>query len=122
MIKSNLPVIVLKKIVLLPFQDIRVEIRNDISKKVTEISKLYHDNEVLVVCPLNHLEENPDASDLPKIAVVGKIKNALELPNGNMRLLITGLNRAKVKSFSTSLRWKSESSLAHMTSRAMIFR
>lgn len=96
MIKSNLPVILLKKIVLLPYQDIRVEIRNDISKKVTEIAKLYHDNEVLVVCPMDSLEENPDTSDLPKIAVVGKIKNAIELPNGNMRLLINGLYRVKV--------------------------
>ena len=49
-----------------------------------------------MVCPLDSLEESPDTSDLPNIAVVGKIKNALELPNGNMRLLITGLYRAKV--------------------------
>ena len=99
MIKHNLPVILLKKIVLLPYQDIRVEIRNDISKKVTEISKLYHNNEVLVVCPLDYLEENPDISDLPKVAVVGEIKSIVELPNGNMRLMITGKHRVKVTDY-----------------------
>ena len=99
MIKSNLPVILLKNLVLLPYQDVRVEIKSSVSKKVTEISKLYHDSEVLVVCPLNSLEENPDASDLPKIGVVGKIKSVIELPNGNMRVIISGLYRVKVISY-----------------------
>lgn len=94
--KSNLPVILLKNLVLLPYQEIRVELKNEISKRVTEISKLYHDSEVLVVCPLDPLEESPDTSDLPKIGVVGKIKNIIELPNGNMRLLISGLYRVKI--------------------------
>ena len=99
MIKSNLPVILLKNLVLLPYQEVRVEIKSSVSKKVTEISKLYHDSEVLVVCPLNSLEENPDASDLPKIGVVGKIKSVIELPNGNMRIIISGLYRVKVISY-----------------------
>ncbi|MGM9878000.1 MAG: endopeptidase La [Bacilli bacterium] len=99
MIKSNLPVILLKNLVLLPYQEVRVEIKSEISKKVTEISKLYHDSEVLVVCPLDSLEEMPDASDLPRIGVVGKIKSVIDLPNGNMRLIITGLYRVKVISY-----------------------
>ena len=65
--KSNLPVILLKNLVLLPYQEIRVELKNEISKRVTEISKLYHDSEVLVVCPLDPLEENPDTSDFIEI-------------------------------------------------------
>ena len=99
MIKSNLPVILLKNLVLLPYEEVRVEIKSSVSKKVAEISKLYHDSEVLVVCPLNSLEENPDASDLPKIGVVGKIKNIIELPNGNERIIISGLYRVKVISY-----------------------
>lgn len=99
MIKSNLPVIILKNLVLFPYQEVRVEIKSEISKKVTEISKLYHDSEVLIVCPLNVLEEKPDTSDLPKIGVVGKIKSVIELPNGNMRVIISGLYRVKVISY-----------------------
>ncbi len=99
MIKSNLPVILLKNLVLLPYQEVRVEIKSSVSKKITEISNLYHDSEVLVVCPLNSLEEKPDASDLPRIGVVGKIKSVIDLPNGNMRIIITGLYRVKVISY-----------------------
>ena len=96
MIKSNLPVILLKNLVLLPYQEVRVEIKSEVSKKVTEISKLYHDSEVLIVCPLNSLEEKPDTSDLPRIGVVGKIKSIIDLPNGNMRVIIYGQYRVKV--------------------------
>ena len=99
MIKSNLPVILLKNLVLLPHEEVRVEIKSSISKKVTEISKLYHDSEVLVVCPLNSLEEKPDTSDLPRIGVVGKIKSVIELPNGNLRIIISGLYRVKIISY-----------------------
>lgn len=99
MIKSNLPVILLKNLVLLPHQEVRIEIKSDISKKVTEISKLYHDGEVLIVCPLNSLEESPDTSDLPRVGVVGKIKSVIDLPNGNMRCIISGLYRVKVISY-----------------------
>ena len=99
MIKSNLPVILLKKLVLLPKEEVRVEIKSDISKKVTEISKLYHDSEVLIVCPLNLLEEKPDTSDLPRIGVVGKINSVIDLPNGNERVIITGLYRVKIISY-----------------------
>lgn len=99
MIKSNLPVILLKNLVLLPYQEVRVEIRSEVSKKVTEISRQYHDNEVLVVCPLDSLEERPDTSDLPRIGVVGKIKSVIDLPNGNKRVIICGLYRVKVISY-----------------------
>lgn len=99
MLKSNLPVILLKNLVLLPHQEVRVEIKSTVSKKVTEISKEFHDSEVLVVCPLNSLEENPDVSDLPRIGVVGKIKSVIDLPNGNMRIIISGLYRVKVVSY-----------------------
>lgn len=99
MVKTNLPVILLKGLVLLPYQEVRIEINNDISKKVVDISKLYHDDEVLIVCPLDTLEENPDTSDLPKIGVVGKIKSKIDLPNGNSRIVISGEKRVKIYSY-----------------------
>lgn len=96
MIKTNLPVILLKNLVLLPYQEVRLELKSELSKKITSISKLYHDSEVLVVCPFDSLEEKPDASDLPKIGVVGKIRSIIELPNKNQRVIIEGLNRVKI--------------------------
>ena len=44
--KTNLPVIILKGIVLLPNNDIRLEFENDDSKNIVDISELFHDNKV----------------------------------------------------------------------------
>ena len=58
MIKSNLPVILLKNLVLLPYQEIRVEIKSELSKKVTEISKLYHDINIQTVEVLKRVQDD----------------------------------------------------------------
>ena len=94
--KTNLPVIILKGIVLLPNNDIRLEFENDDSKNIVDISELFHDNKVLVVSQINLLEEMPNIDELEKYGVVSKISHKMELPNGKVRVTITGLYRAQV--------------------------
>ena len=92
--KSNLPVIILRGIVLLPNNDIRLEFDNDSSKNIIDVAELFHDNNLLVVSELNI--ENIDISSLPKIGVISKITHKLELPNGKTRIVIKGFSRAQV--------------------------
>ena len=99
MIKNNLPVILLKGLVLLPHEEARIELNNDITKKIIDISKLYHANEILIVTPINDLEENPDTEDLPKLGVTAKIMSRIDLPNGNTRIILKGEKRVKVLSY-----------------------
>jgi len=94
--KNKLPVMLLKGLVMLPTQEVRVELNNDISKKIVSLAANVHNNQILIVCPRDHLEENPDVSDLPAVGVVGKIKSKMELPNGNLRIVIVGLERVAV--------------------------
>ncbi len=99
MTNNNLPVILLKGLVLLPHEDARIELNNDITKKVLDISKLYHNSEVLIVTPINGLEESPDTTDLPKVGVVAKVTSNIELPNGKTRIILTGIKRVKVLNY-----------------------
>ena len=94
--KTNLPVMLLKRIVLLPFQDVRLDLNNDISSRVIDLAMRKHNGEILIVCPIDPYEESPDVSDLPSVGVVGKIKSRLELPNGNLRLVVSGTKRVKI--------------------------
>ena len=94
--KNNLPVMLLKKIVLLPFQDVRLDLSNDISSKVINLAMNKHNGEILIVCPTDPYEESPDVSDLPAVGVVGKIKSKMELQNGNLRLVVSGVKRVKI--------------------------
>lgn len=99
MIKTNLPVILLRGLILLPNNEIRLEFDNDLSKNIIDVSELFHDNMLLVVSSLNPLEEIPSETDLPKIGVVSKITNKIELPNGKTRIIIKGINRAHVNEY-----------------------
>jgi ATP-dependent Lon protease len=94
--KKNLPVILLKGIVLLPYNDIRLEFDNKLSKTIIDDAELFHDGEVLVVSQPSPIEEMPNIHDLPKIGVVGKISRKIELPNGKTRLVITGCDRCRI--------------------------
>ena len=98
MIKTDLPVILLKGIVLLPNNDIRLEFESDESKNIIDVSELFHDNEILVVSTMESLDK-PDRAKLPKIGVVSKITHKMELPNGKTRVIITGKVRAKVHEY-----------------------
>lgn len=94
--QNNLPVMLLQKIVLLPMQDVRLDLNNEVSSKVISLAIKKHNSEILIVCPNDPYEESPDISDLPVIGVVAKIKSKLELPNGNIRIVVSGFKRIKI--------------------------
>ncbi len=99
---NTLPVMLLKKLILLPNQEVKLELNNDLTKEVILLSGKKFNNEVLIVCPKNELEEIPDVDDLPLIGVIGKIINPIELPNGHLRIKLLGIRRVKIeKYFST---------------------
>lgn len=99
MIKTNLPVILLRGLILLPNNEIRLEFDNDLSRNIIDVSEMFHDNMLLVVNQIDPLEESPNAEDLPSVGVVSKITNKIELPNGKTRVIIKGINRAKINEF-----------------------
>lgn len=97
--KENLPVLLLRKLVLLPYQEARVELNIDLSKKIMDLSEKFYNNKLLVICPLNTLESSPTESDLPTVGTLTKIKSKIILPNGNYRVVLSGLNRVKVHEY-----------------------
>ena len=96
---TNLPVILLRGLILLQNNEIRLEFDNDLSKNIIDVSELFHDNMLLVVSSLNPLEEIPNENDLPSVGVVSKIVNKIELPNGKTRVIIKGINRAYINEY-----------------------
>ena len=72
--KENLSILLLKKLVLLPNQEIRLEINNEVSKSAIDESIKTRNSNILVISPINLIEEKPSTNDLPKVGVIGKIK------------------------------------------------
>lgn len=94
--KNNLPVIILKGIVLLPNCDIRIELDGEVHKNILDVAELFHDNKVLIIVKEDELEETNDIKKLPKIGVVALISHKMELPNGKIRVVLTGIYRVQV--------------------------
>ncbi len=99
MIKTSLPVIFLKNIVLLPHCELRVEFVNEIEINILNNAEDYSDNHVLVITKLDKLDEEIDLNSLPKVGVLAKIKNKMTLPNGRVRVVLEGLNRSDVVNY-----------------------
>ena len=99
MIETNLPVLLLKELILLPFNEIRIEISKGEDKKVLNISEQNHENYILCVNVPDFVEEKPSIRHLPKIAILAKIKSKIELPNGLVRLVLIGIDRVEVLNY-----------------------
>ena len=94
-----LPVMLLKGLILLPNQEVKIELSNNLSKEITKLAVKDFNRFVLVITPHNQVEESPDVNDLPDVGVIGKIKSRIELPNGNVRITLKGIERVKILDF-----------------------
>lgn len=93
---QKFPVILLKKLVIFPLQEIKIELNNDISKKTIDYCAKYMNGHVVALCPLDQLEEIPDVNDLPLIGVESEITSCIELPNGNYKIVLKGIKRLNI--------------------------
>ena len=96
MIKTKLPVIVLRNLVLLPHGEIKLEISNADDKNIIDNSIKYHDNYVILVSAKGLINENIELTELPNVGIIGKITSNFELPNNHIRINIEGINRASI--------------------------
>lgn len=99
MVETNLPVILLKDVILFPYNEIRVEFTKSREKLILENASKYNDNHILLINLFDPLEESPSIKDLPSVGVVGRIKSKIELSNGTVRVVISGLSRVNVVNY-----------------------
>jgi ATP-dependent Lon protease len=96
---NYIPVFILNELVILPNQEIKIDLTNEGSKKVIKAASKNNFNKVLVIAPKNSLEEAPSIEDFPVVGVVAKIKSKLELSNGNLRVILRGFERVKIDKY-----------------------
>lgn len=97
--ENVIPVFILNELVILPNQDIKIDLINESTKKVIkESSKKYSDN-ILVIAPKNPLESSPSIDDFPNVGVIAKIKSKIELSDNKMRIVIRGKKRVNIDKY-----------------------
>ena len=101
--KLSLPVMLLKGLVLLPNQEVKLDINNKISRKIIMMSSKNYNDELLVVCPKDQKEEDPEVTDLPFVGVVCKIISKIELSNGHLKIKLRGIKRVSIQEYSNNI-------------------
>ncbi len=98
--KSNLPVLLLRNMVLFPYNEIRIEFDREEDKKLLYLSESCYENNILIVNPNDNLETTPDINELPGYGILASIKMKLDMPNGKTRIILSGEARVKIFAYS----------------------
>ncbi len=96
MIKTKLPVIILRNMVLLPLGELKLEIENEEDKEIIYNAVNKHNGYCLLVTPKYITNDTLNTKDLPHIGIIGKITSNIILPNEHIRITLRGINRADI--------------------------
>lgn len=99
MIETNLPIMYLREVVLLPSNEIRLEFSEDKDKNILDISSKFYDSNLLLINLTDPLEQSPLVNDLPKVGILAKIKSKIDLPSGISRVVLKGIDRVEISSY-----------------------
>ncbi len=97
MAETNLPVILLRGIIVLPYSELKIDLVDELDTKIIELANKNHNGYVLLISPNNFKNEKVEISKLPDFGIIGKIVKKTTLPNGCIRVTIEGKKRVKVK-------------------------
>ena len=95
---QNMPVLPLRDVVVYPKMIVPIFVGRDKSIKAVQAANEKGQNVVLVMQKKAEIEI-PTAKDLYKIGTLGNILQMLKLPDGTVKLLVEGLDKVKVTSF-----------------------
>lgn len=93
MLKTNLPVLVVRNVVLFPYTECKFEFENINDKKIISLAENYFDGHLLVVVAN---DDNYTKETLSKIGIVAQVKFKLDMPNGLTRVSLKGINRVNI--------------------------
>ena len=94
MIKTNLPLLFIKNHEIFPFCETKIEFSDINLKKTISLSENVYDNCLIII----HQKNGDTLENLNNInvGILAKITFKIDMPNGNMRVSIKGLNRAVI--------------------------
>lgn len=94
----TMPALAIRGIVVLPNNEMRIEVGREQSIKALEDAERF-DNHIVLINQEDPLIDNPKRSDLLQHGIVCKILMKIKQPNGNYKIKVRGLIRAEIVDF-----------------------
>lgn len=96
--KANVPMIPLRGIWIFPGMSISFDAGRDFSKKAVEIAKM-KDSYLFLSTQKNSVIEEADIQNFNNYGVIARIRQSVKMPDGNYRVLVDGVSRAKIQKY-----------------------
>src|SRR5690625_608276 len=94
----QLPLLPLRGLLVFPSMVLHLDVGRD--KSVTAIEKAMMGDQTILLAAQKQISlEDPESNDIYHIGTIAKVKQMLKLPNGTHRVLVEGLERAKIVRF-----------------------
>jgi ATP-dependent Lon protease len=93
-----LPLLPLRDVVVYPHLVIPLFVGRAKSVKALELAS-EGNKQILLVAQKSASKDDPDASDLHEVGTVATVLQMLKLPDGTVKVLVEGLQRAKISGF-----------------------
>jgi len=98
---SLIPVLPLRDVVVYPHMVIPLFVGRDKSIKALEAA-MEEDKQILLVAQKSAGQDDPEIEDIYRVGTISSILQLLKLPDGTVKVLVEGIERAKVSEFSDS--------------------
>ena len=92
---KKVPIIALRGLTVLPGMQIHFDVNRQISIEAIEYA-MENDQQVLLLTQRNPDTEEPEKEDLFSMGTIATVKQMIKLPGNVIRVLVTGMNRAKL--------------------------
>lgn len=99
-VQNRLLILILQTITLFPNQEIKLELSNALSKRIIKKSLSEYNGDLIVVSPKDENKSVTSIKDIQNIGAFSKVKNVIDLPNGNVRITLRGIKRVKISTLS----------------------
>ena len=97
-VSGVIPVLPLRDVVVYPHMVIPLFVGREKSIKALEAA-MEDDKQILLVAQKSAAEDEPNEEDIYRIGTVSSILQLLKLPDGTVKVLVEGLERAEIKEF-----------------------
>ncbi|MEX2105131.1 MAG: LON peptidase substrate-binding domain-containing protein, partial [Bacilli bacterium] len=95
----TIPLLPLRGMLVYPNMVLHLDVGRERSVKALE-QAMVNDHHVLLATQIDvHIEE-PEQSDIYEVGTISKVRQMLKLPNGTIRVLVEGLQRGRIISYS----------------------
>ncbi|MGD9581625.1 MAG: endopeptidase La, partial [Vampirovibrionia bacterium] len=95
---KSFPVVPVKDIVVFPNMLGPILIRREVSIKALDSAVEVGKNEVILLAQKNPLVDQPEPDQLFRVGILAKVIQILRFPDGNIKAIVEGVSRVKVKS------------------------